>query len=188
MAAALLPPLMLLLGFVWFVHRVTAPPRPPPAHADGIVVLTGGADRVGFAFRLLAQGRAPLLLVSGVAPGADLREVAASAGVPTPPAARVTLGHKATTTLGNAAETAAWAHRHGLNSLIVVTASYHMPRALALLRRALPDVRLYASAVRPEALLTPERPSTLRLLAEEYVKWLIALCGLTRDAERLRAL
>ena len=59
-------------GFAWFLHaaRVTAE---PPAHADGIVALTGGAERVETALNLLAEGRARLLLVSGVGGGHRFR-------------------------------------------------------------------------------------------------------------------
>ena len=46
-----------------------------PAPADGIVVLTGGADRIETALRLLIEGRAPYLLVSGVARGAELADL-----------------------------------------------------------------------------------------------------------------
>ena len=60
----------------------------------------------------------------------------------------------------------------------MVTAAYHMPRALAELGRALPDVALYAlpavSAERAGAASLP-----LRLMAEEYMKYLAARIGLT---------
>jgi hypothetical protein len=52
-------------GFAWFVASAGSVATPPP-HADGIVVLTGGAERVETALRLLAEDQARLLLVSGV--------------------------------------------------------------------------------------------------------------------------
>ncbi len=74
------------------------------------MAFTGGPERVETALRLLAEGRADRLLLSGIGGGAELPELAHRAGVdPLPLATRVTIGRNATTTRGNAAETAAWA-------------------------------------------------------------------------------
>ena len=63
------------LGFAWFALAARQPGEPPP-RADGIVALTGGPDRIETALALLAADRAPVLLVSGVARGVDVAEVA----------------------------------------------------------------------------------------------------------------
>ena len=134
----------------------------------------------GAALHLLAAGRAKQLLLSGVGGGAELRDLAFRADInPAPLAGRVTLGRSATSTHGNATETAAWAHARSIHSLIVVTAFYHMPRALAELRRVLPHVALY-----PDPVLMPKNGwighiVTLRLLAEEYTKYLVVVSGLS---------
>ncbi len=180
-AAALLAVLAWGAGLAWFVHSALQPGEVPP-DADGIVALTGGAERIELALRLLAQGRARLLLVSGVAPAAELGELARRAGVdPGPLAARITLGRQARSTLGNAAETASWARANGVRSLIVVTAGYHMPRALAEIGWALPEVTLHPVAVLPPA-LRAGGPAALRLLASEYTKWLLVRSGLSRQS------
>jgi uncharacterized SAM-binding protein YcdF (DUF218 family) len=166
------------VGFAWFI-QIAGRAGPAPAHSDGIVAFTGGAERVETALRLLAEQRGDKLLLSGIGGGAELAELAPRAGVdPMPLASRVTLGRSATTTRGNAQETAAWARANAIHSLLVVTAAYHMPRALAELSRALPDVALY-----PLPVLPVERPGypavPLRLMAEEYVKYLATQVGLT---------
>ena len=166
-------------GLVWFI-QFAARPVPPPPQADGIVALTGGAERVETALRLLQAHRATWLLLSGTGIGVDLAVLARRAGVdPAPLAGQVTLGRQATSTRGNALETAAWAHDHDIHTLIVVTAYYHMPRALTELRRVLPGVTLY-----PAPVLLPRAGGfgplvTLRLTAEEYTKYLLALAGVT---------
>lgn len=170
------------LGFAWFVRVVTRLPPPPP-HADGIVVLTGGAERVQTALEMLVAGDAGRLLVSGIGGGADLRDLASHAGVDSRPVARyVTLGRGAASTHGNAEETAAWVRANDIRSLIVVTAFYHMPRALAEIGRAIPGVTLYPVPVLPPE-LRGARPVTswtgLRLLTEEYAKLVAAELGLT---------
>jgi uncharacterized SAM-binding protein YcdF (DUF218 family) len=161
-------------GLAWFIHRATEPAG-PPAQTDGIVAFTGGAERVETALRLLAEGRARALLISGIGGGADLPALARLAGVaPEPLAGRVTLGREAVSTHTNATETAAWARAHAISSLMVVTAGYHMPRAMTELARALPGVALYPVPVLPPALRGPglHDAATLRLMAEEYTKWL----------------
>ena len=50
-----------------------------------------------------------------------------------------------------------------MHSLIVVTAGYHMPRALAELRRALPDVTLYPVPVQPPAMRARRRHRPARV-------------------------
>ena len=168
------------VGFADFSHAARQP-GPPPPPADGIVALTGGADRIETALRLLADGHAPLLLVSGVGRGTDLAEVAHRVRLdPARLAGRVTLGREATTTLGNAAETAAWARAHGIRRLIVVTAGYHMPRAVLEIRRVLPDVALYPVPVLPPALRGAMDGATVRMLASEYDKLLAVRFGLVR--------
>jgi uncharacterized SAM-binding protein YcdF (DUF218 family) len=167
-------------GFVWFV-RDSLRPASLPAHADGIVALTGGADRIATALQLLQQNRARLLLISGVGLNTEFAALFRGTGIdPASLTGRVTVGRAATDTLGNADEAADWARAHDLHSLIVVTASYHMKRALTEIGRTLPDARLFPAPVLPPALRGSAGISTIRLLADEYTKFLAAELGLTR--------
>jgi uncharacterized SAM-binding protein YcdF (DUF218 family) len=167
-------------SFLWFVYMTTAPADPAPAHADGIVALTGGPGRVEAALHLLAEGRADRLLITGIGGGTDLAVLGRMAGMDLAPLApRITLGRYAASTHGNGVETAAWVKQHAIASLIVVTASYHMPRALLELHAALPGVKLFPLPVQqPERGLAGQGPR-LRLEAEEYAKYLFTLSGLS---------
>jgi uncharacterized SAM-binding protein YcdF (DUF218 family) len=183
-----LPPLVLLAllagGFLWFLGQVAAEPQEPTRRTEAIVVLTGGAERVATGLALLDAGMAPRLLVSGAAPRLSLAELArangrGAAGM----AGRVTLGHAAATTVGNAAETAAWLRAEGIGdgaSIRVVTAGYHMPRALLELRRALPRMELLAHPVGPSGLRRGAiaRARVASLLVGEYLKYGLSLTGL----------
>ena len=60
------------------------------------------------------------------------------------------LGFTAADTLGNAREAADWARAMHYRRLILVTADYHMPRAMIELRAALPE-----AAVQPYPVATP---------------------------------
>lgn len=166
-------------GFAAFVGRILTP-TPPPAPAGGIVVLTGGAGRVKEAFHLLLAGRAPRLLVSGVGPETHLADLARLSGVPDGSLlGRVSIGHRAASTAGNAHEAASWVHARHLESLILVTSFYHMPRALADFRRALPHVRLEPVSVPPAVPMLAWPPELWRIVIAEYAKWLATEAGIT---------
>ena len=163
-------------GLLWYIRLIDASPAPVPP-ADGIVALTGGADRIETALQLLALGQASRLLLSGIGGGARLPELDDRSGVDARLLAeRITLGRDALSTRGNAMETAIWVHQEKIRSLIVVTAAYHMPRALLELRRELPDVALYPMPVRPLGFAGWRR---LRLVAAEFTKFLGAEAGLS---------
>ncbi len=167
-------------GFLVFMAWVfTAEPPNPLPPADGIVALTGGDDRISEALALLAAHEAPLLLISGAGKGTYLGDFTKDdSAAATKYAGAITLGHMAATTHDNGAETAAWAKAHNMRSLIIVTADYHMPRALLEIRRALPGLRLTPDPVRPPAMRDRLTMPTLRLLAAEYSKYLVVRAGL----------
>ena len=174
-------------GLAWFIHNASQPAEVPP-RADGIVALTGGADRVATALHLLADGRAGRLLISGVGGAAEFNALAHLAGADASLAPRVTLGRTASSTHGNAQETADWVQSHHIERLIVVTAGYHMPRALAELSRTLPGVTLIPVPVQPTAWRDGMGLAGFRLLAIEYSKYIAVEAGLsgfvTRGADR----
>jgi len=172
-------------GFVWFA-RAAIQEDEAPLHADGIVVLTGGPDRVETGLRLLVGGRADRLLISGLGHGVELADLARRGGLePAKLQGRVSLGRAATSTRTNALETAEWARANGIRTAIVVTAGYHMPRALVELHRTLPDLVFFPTPVL-SPVVSPGRPAPAgskwpspRLLGEEYMKWLVAWLGLS---------
>jgi len=105
--------LLWLGGFIWFLRAVQEAAA-DAGTADAIVVLTGGTERVETGFRLLEEGKAPRLFVSGVHPDSRLADLARGAGVdPAKLHGRAELGHAAASTRGNAVEIAAWAKLAG---------------------------------------------------------------------------
>lgn len=168
-----------LLAFVERVDRST--PAPYPARADGVVALTGAGsnERIGAAMSLLEEGRAKRMLVSGVnreASREDIRTV--SRAVRRLYDCCVDLGFDAANTVGNARETQEWARAMRYESLIVVTADYHMPRAMLELRGAMPNKRLIAYPTRT-SVVDPKRwwrtTRGARLMVGEYTKYLAIL-------------
>ncbi|MBL8837857.1 MAG: YdcF family protein [Alphaproteobacteria bacterium] len=167
------------VGFAWFAEDMPREPASQDTSADGIVVLTGGASRLRAGLDLLAAGRGRKLFVSGVYRGVDVSELLRVARQrPDAVECCIVLGHEADNTRGNAIETRDWAGREGFASLVVVTANYHMRRALLEFRRAMPEMRLVPHAVAPEAFRRSDWwqwPGTLSLIAIEYTKYLVAL-------------
>jgi uncharacterized SAM-binding protein YcdF (DUF218 family) len=165
-------------GFYWFVQQMPVVEVSPSRNADGIVVLTGGALRISDALELLSSGHGRRLLISGVNRTTRSYEIARLV----PEHQRwfsccVDLGHSATNTIGNAVETRRWVEDRGFKSLIVVTANYHMPRAMAELGHELPGVALVPYAVVSDRVKVDDwwdNPSTARLLFLEYLKYIVA--------------
>lgn len=111
---------------------------------DAAIVLTGGPDRLTDAARLLSSGATKHLLISGVGGRADLDDLVRVAPALAPYAACcIELGHQALNTRGNAEEAAAWARALNFKSLAIVTAGFHLPRAMIEFRNILPDMDLY---------------------------------------------
>ena len=90
---------------------------------------------------LLAGGYGKRLLISGVHPTSGASDISRS--LPDNQSLLgccVDLDRSAVNTRSNAAETRRWVRERGFKSLIVVTSNYHMPRAIAEMSHAMPDV------------------------------------------------
>ncbi|MHA1548165.1 MAG: YdcF family protein [Alphaproteobacteria bacterium] len=168
-----------IAGFVSFSTGVAGLLAPHDPRADGIVVLTGGSARIDAALALLQAGRGERLLISGVNPAVGTEALADVLQTdPTGPlSCCIDLGHAARDTAGNAIETRVWTLANGYRSLIVVTGDYHIPRALAELSAAMPQITLIAYPVRqPDRVLSRwwRDPSVFWLMAREYLKLVAA--------------
>lgn len=182
-----------VLGFGWFLKALPAPtPFVPaiidsstaadtaghlPGLADGVVVFTGEPARVARAFDLFGAGAGHRLLISGVHPDTTRGELAhLYAGASSRFTCCVDLGRAARSTRGNAREAEIWTSEHGFASIVIVTADYHMPRALAATRGRLPEIEIIPHTV-SSGLLTPDgwpaNRSALLTLIGEYNKFLV---------------
>lgn len=166
-----------MLGFIIFV--VTLPTEPAKLdHPDAIVALTGGGARLKAAVALFEKGVGKRLLITGVHSTTTKAELKAIAHGGARFDCCADLGFSAANTFGNAEETAAWARAHGYKSLVVVTASYHMPRSLAEFSAEMPGVKLEPWPVEPDGAGLKSwwrSPHALKLLQTEYVKYLASL-------------
>jgi uncharacterized SAM-binding protein YcdF (DUF218 family) len=172
-----------LAGFAVYLNEIQASGERTTRSADGIVILTGAAQRMNDAIELLANKRGSRLLVSGVNPAITNEELKKQI----PDFARLSeccidLGHEAQNTLGNAVETAAWAKKHNFKTLLIVTSAWHMPRALVELERETDGIELIPYPVVTERMREHSwwtSPQVARLLVFEYLKYLAALVRAT---------
>ncbi len=166
-------------GLVWFANTIPEASDDQGSATDAIVVLTGGSQRVQRGLQLLAADKGKKLFISGVYRGTDVTALLRAARQ-SPEALQccIVLGHAADNTEGNAIESAVWMQQEGYHSLRLVTANYHMRRALLEFSRAMPGVRIVPLPVAPEG-VKRERwwawPGTLDLIVSEYDKYLAAL-------------
>lgn len=164
-----------LAGFATFLLSLEQAEREPAASTDGIVVLTGGAQRIEDAIELLAKGYGGRLLITGVNERTSRETIKRlTPGQRELVECCVDLDYRARNTVGNAAEIARWVRSRGFASLIVVTSNYHLPRTLAELDEALPDIRkvpyaVVASGRAPDGFWPIA--ARARLLVSEYVKF-----------------
>lgn len=166
-------------GFVWFAAGLPREVADSVRATDGVVVLTGGSDRLAAGLDVLAAGKAGKLFVTG----AHRRTSVARLQRLQPRESRmfeccVVLGKAAANTAGNASETARWAAGEDYRSLRVVTGAYHMPRSLLEFRRAMPGKILVAHPVFPAHVKLSRWwrwPGTASLIATEYNKYLMRL-------------
>jgi uncharacterized SAM-binding protein YcdF (DUF218 family) len=174
---------VLVLAAVWvgglfaFVRDTEA--MTPPAilkQADAVVVLTGGSNRIEAGFRLLNGGKGGKLFISGVQRGV---EVGALLRLARQESGRkvdccVVLGG-AENTIENARETAEWLEKEKFKSFYLVTANYHMKRALIEFKNAVPGLEIIPYPVQPDKLDMKVwwRDEARVLIVKEYSKYIL---------------
>ena len=148
------------------------------AQSDGIVVLTGGNNRLKQGIKLLINKKAKKLFISGVYRGNDVRRLlAAQKQNPEEVLCCINIGYNATSTHGNAEETTEWVRTLRYKSIRLVTANYHMPRSLILFKSAMPEIKIIPHPVYPTKFKYNKWWSssrTISLILSEYFKYIIA--------------
>lgn len=168
-----------VVGFFIFAAELDRRTPEDVPVADGIVALTGGEGRINEAYKLLEDGKGARLLITGVHPEVKLATVRRMISGPSAKFdCCVDVGRQAENTIGNASETAQWVRAHRYSSIILVTSTYHMPRATLELKRAMPGISITPFPVIQETLHLDgwwDFPGTTKLLIAEYSKYLLTL-------------
>lgn len=117
--------------------------------ADCAVVLTGGPQRVREGFDLLANHRVKKLIISGVHPRAQLREIMPNILFYGEINEKdIILERKSGTTYGNAQQSLVISEAAGCRDILLVTSKWHMHRAYKTFRAIFPEnIAIYKNAV-----------------------------------------
>ena len=155
------------LGFALFAVTLGKPAKAGAAPTQAIVVLTGGKFRIEHAAKLLGEGKAQRLLISGADPAVRKEDLVRRLGARRSLfACCVDLGSESVDTRSNAQEAKRWLERRHFTSLRLVTSDWHMRRARYEFRHTLgPKYRILFDAVKTE-------PGLATLFAE-YNKYLL---------------
>lgn len=178
------------IAAVWFVallafiYSIPTKPLAADRKADMLVVLTGGGDRVEHGFDMLAKGSAPVLLISGAGKNVTeermisehatqaVRERIYERG------GEIILDNMARSTVSNAGQSAAIIKKRKVKSIRLITANYHMNRAVHEFQAALPDIEIIPDPVFPSEFRRNEwlsHGNTRRLVFNEFYKYLAVL-------------
>ncbi|MCP4924278.1 MAG: YdcF family protein [bacterium] len=167
-----------IFGFALFVVDMVQAPQDTSTKTDGIVVLTGGSERIKKGLLLLHKGLAPQLFISGVHKGVRRTDILRKVSWEVPQNT-VTLGYQALDTQGNALEINQWCQKTGVQTVRLVTSNYHMRRSLQELRHILETSKdVIAHPVKPSAWnKNPwwKKQSGWELVFGEYIKYLAVL-------------
>ena len=171
-------------GFAMFINRLPSPTLGGGEKADGVAVYTGGRGaRISAGMSLFSDGAGDRLLISGVHQDTTRERLAELwPGGGEQFSCCVDLGRSAQTTQGNAREVSNWRDENDFKSILIVTSDFHMPRAFATTRAAMPNVRIIPYTVESEYLRPNGMPRSGRawlLLAGEYTKFLVVKARFT---------
>jgi len=164
------------IAFARYVDNLETPADLP--EADGIVVWTGpGGGRLEMAGALMDKDLGERLLISGVNTSLTEDRVSELAGLSADKAACcLDVDYAALDTRGNARETAAWADALGYDHIILVTSSYHMPRARIEIGYEMAGLRITPVPVRNEARNKWwSNAGRFRRVGSEYGKYLLVM-------------
>lgn len=168
-------------SLAWFVYSIPSSSVPASTRVEALVVLTGGKGRVEHGFRMLAEGAAPVLFISGVGQQATEHEMLSSHADDKTrdriyeTGGEIVLDHVSRSTVSNAEKTAAFLRERDIKTIRLITADYHMRRSLHEFRAVMPQLEIIPDPVFPEGFRRSEwwqHENTRRLVFSEYYKFL----------------
>ena len=165
-----------LAGFTIFAHRINHYTIDTNTQTEAIIALTGGRYRIAEAVKLLNQGKAQKLFISGVSPNNSLEDIITKQNLHLNSTQKVSIGRQAQDTIGNAQATVTWLKKNNINSIRLVTSNYHVDRSLAEFREQAPNLKIIPHPVYSDKVAKKWWTSwhSFSLLFKEYNKFLYA--------------
>jgi len=179
-AAAVVVLAALAASSFWsFASQMRAFASAPCASADAVVVLTGGKNRAEEGLKLLRGGNTKVLILSGVNKDADMDAIFLNM-LTAEERKKIILEKESTSTYQNAVEVRAIMSRLKLDSMLLLTSVYHMPRAGYIFGKIMPSgVRILPCSVATPNFDTEKwwAGDSLFILLAEFVKYRLFVAG-----------
>ena len=126
---------------VFNFYKTTQSITSPKTIVDGIVILTGGNDRIKTGLEHIIELKARRVLISGVSKTVKITSFQRNQlQAYTHMLDRIDIGYGAVNTLSNALEATTWVRLHQFKTIGLVTSRFHLPRSLWLFRQAMPEI------------------------------------------------
>ncbi len=119
-----------IIGFVLFNQKINSYQIDNQTKTDAIIVLTGGRNRIIEAVRLLDDGMAERMLISGVQENISPKDIEKRNAVNLTNKPEIEFEKQSENTVENAIKTNEWIKQNNINSIRLVTSNYHIPRSL----------------------------------------------------------
>lgn len=161
-------------GFMIFAYHINHYSAEDLTHTEAVIALTGGRNRIAEAARLLNQGQADRMFISGVDKVSSFAAIQKRQNIAIAAGRKVSIGQKATNTVENALETSEWIREHRIKSIRLVTSNYHIPRSIIEFKSQNPDLVIIGHPVFSEKVEKKWWKSwhTFSLIFAEYNKFL----------------
>lgn len=163
-----------LAGFLVFADIINSYPAAGEEPTEAIIALTGGRNRIAEAVKLLNEGKADKLFISGVNKSTDLKAIQKRQALKIATDREISLGNRATNTVENAIETKQWLEKNHVKSIRLVTSNYHIPRSIIEFKVHNPELKIVIHPVYSEKVDKKWWKSwhTFSLIFSEYNKFL----------------
>ncbi len=138
-----------IIGFVGFCLYAFSFKFAPEHQSDAVVVLTGGTNRIQTGLNLMKKTNASYMLISGV--NKDVSHGELFPKMTGKDLNKITLGYDALDTVGNAKEIQSWLKDKKVNSILLVTSFYHMPRSIFEIKKVNKNIQIRPWPVFPKS-------------------------------------
>lgn len=161
-------------GFILFNQEINSYETDDITKTDAIIVLTGGRNRIIEAVKLLNEGMADKMLISGVQKNISPKDIEKRNAVNLTDKPEIEFEKQSKNTVENAIKTNEWIKQNNIRSIRLVTSNYHIPRSLQEFKAQNTELEIIINPVYSEKVSKTwwKNTGSFCLIASEYSKFL----------------